>query len=312
MKILLTGATGFVGKSLHKQLDDHTVIMTSRSVIPGNITHSFKKTISSTEDFSECLNDVDIVIHTAARVHQMNDHSENPLSEFMETNCFGTLNLARQAAISGVKRFIFLSSIKVNGEQSHPGKPFRFDDPRRAVDPYGKSKAEAELGLLKIADDTQLEVTIIRPPLVYGPGVKANFAALLKLASKNLPLPLGSVSNRRSFVALDNLVSLIVTCIDHPKAANQVFLVSDDSDVSTPTLFTIMVEAFGKKSLLFNINPILLKGVARLIGKGPMIDRLCKDLRLDIEHTKNLLDWAPVISLVDGVKVCVSDLVSNN
>jgi UDP-glucose 4-epimerase len=287
------------------------VILTSRSDKIENSSRFFRKTISSIENFSDCLNDVEVVIHTAARVHQMNDLAENPLAEFMETNCSGTLNLARQAARAGVKRFIFLSSIKVNGEQSHPDKPFRFDDPRKPEDPYGISKARAEVGLLKIAAETKLEVTIIRPPLVYGPDVKANFAALLRLASKNLPLPLRSVHNKRSFVALDNLVSLIVTCIDHPKAANQIFLVSDDNDVSTAELFTIMVEAFGKKARLININPYFLRLIAKLIGREGMIDRLCGDLRVDIRHTKNTLDWTPVVSLVDGVTMCVSNSLSN-
>ncbi len=311
MRILLTGATGFVGKSVQKKLKDHTVILTSRSDVIGNCAQFFKKTISGTENFSDCLTDVDVVIHAAARVHQMNDLSEDPLAKFMETNCFGTLNLARQAANAGVKRFIFLSSIKVNGEQSQTDKPFRFDDPRKGEDPYGKSKAEAEIGLLKIASETQLEVTIIRPPLVYGPGVRANFASLLKLAEKNLPLPLGAIHNKRSFVALDNLVDLVVTCINHPNAANQVFLVSDDSDVSTSQLLTIMAEAFGNKARLVKISPILLKRVARLIGKGPVIDRLCDDLRLDIEHTKGTLGWSPVVSIADGVKLCVLSLVRN-
>ena len=311
MKLLLTGSTGFLGRALQKKLGDHLVILTSRSDEMENSSRFFRKTISSAENFSDCLNDVDVVIHTAARVHQMNDLAEDPHKEFMETNCFGTLNLARQAADAGVKRFIFISSIKVNGEQSHLGRPFSFDDPRRAEDPYGISKANAEEGLLKIADETRLEVTIIRPPLVYGPDVKANFAALLKLASKNVPLPLGSVNNKRSFVALDNLVNLIVTCINHPKAANQVFLVSDDNDVSTSKLFSIMVEAFGKKARLINVSPHFLRLIAKLIGKEEMIDRLCGDLSVDIRHTKNTLDWTPVVSLVDGVKICVSNSLSN-
>jgi UDP-glucose 4-epimerase len=311
VKLLLTGSTGFLGRALQKKLDDHLVILTSRSDEMENSSRFFRKTISSAENFSDCLNDVDVVIHTAARVHQMNDLAEDPQKEFMETNCFGTLNLARQAAQAGVKRFIFISSIKVNGEQSHSGRPFSFDDPRRAEDPYGISKANAEEGLLIIADETRLEVTIIRPPLVYGPDVKANFAALLKLASKNFPLPLGCVNNKRSFVALDNLINLIVTCIDHPKAANQVFLVSDDNDVSTSKLFSIMVEAFGKKARLINISPYFLRLIAKLIGKEGMIDRLCGDLVVDIRHTKNTLDWTPVVSLVDGIKMCVSNSLSN-
>ena len=311
MKILLTGGNGFVGRHLQTKLYDHTLVMTSRGNVLGNSPKYFKKTMSRKESFEDCLIDVEVVIHAAARVHQMNDLAEDPQKEFMETNCFGTLNLARQAAQAGVKRFIFLSSIKVNGEESHSDSPFSFDDPRMPKDPYGISKAKAEEGLLKIAAETRLEVTIIRPPLVYGPDVKANFAALLKLASKNIPLPLGSINNKRSFVALDNLVNLIVTCIDHPKAANQVFLVSDDNDVSTSELFSIMAEAFGKKARLINVSPHFLRLIAKLIGKEEMIDRLCGDLSVDIRHTKNTLDWTPVVSLVDGVKICVSNSRSN-
>ena len=311
MKLLLTGSTGFLGRALQKKLDDHLVILTSRSDEMENSPRFFRKNISSTENFSDCLSNIDVVIHTAARVHQMNDLAEDPQKEFMETNCFGTLNLARQAAQAGVKRFIFISSIKVHGEESHSGRPFSFDDPRMPKDPYGISKAKAEEGLLKIAAETRLEVTIIRPPLVYGPDVKANFAALLKLASKNVPLPLGSVNNKRSFVALDNLVNLIVTCIDHPKAANQVFLISDDNDVSTSKLFSIMVEAFGKKARLINVSPHFLRLIAKLIGKEEVIDRLCGDLSVDIRHTKNTPDWTPVVSLVDGVKICVSHSLNN-
>ena len=311
MNILLTGGTGFVGKAINEMLDDHNVILTSRTNAIKNSSQYYKKNISSTENFADCLIDIDVVIHTAARVHQMNDLSDDPAVEFMETNCFGTLNLARQAAEAGVKRFIFLSSIKVNGEKSEINKPFRFDDPRNPEDPYGKSKSEAELGLLKISSEAGLEITIIRPPLVYGPGVKANFAALLKLASKNIPFPLGAVDNKRSFIALGNLVSLIVTCIDHPNAANQVFLVSDDCDVSTSKLFTIMTEAYGKKSRLIKINPLLLKMFAGLVGKRSMIDRLCDDLRLDIEHTKRSLEWAPSVSMVDGLKLCVQYITNN-
>lgn len=306
MKLLLTGSTGFLGRALRKKLDDHLLILTSRSDDMENSSQFYKKILSSTEDFSDCLNGVDVVIHTAARVHQMNDLAKDPQKEFMETNCFGTLNLAKQSAEAGVKRFIFISSIKVNGEQTHLDRPFSFDDPRRPEDPYGISKANAERGLQKISNETSLEVTIIRPPLVYGPHVKANFAALLKLASRNFPLPLGGINNKRSFVALDNLVDLIVTCIDHPKAANQVFLVSDDNDISTSELFSIMVEAFDKKARLINISPNFLRLVAKLTGKEKLVNRLYGDLRVDIKHTKDTLNWTPVVSMDDGIKICVS------
>ena len=257
MKILLTGGNGFIGQHLQTKLHDHDLVITSRGNTLDNSAMHFKKNISSKENFADCLKDVEVIIHTAAKVHKTNDTSKNSSLDYMETNCLGTLNLAKQAVNSGVKRFIFLSSIKVNGERTHPNKPFRFDDLRKAEDVYAQSKAEAEIGLLQIAEKTQLEVVIIRSPLVYGSGVKANFAALLMLASKNFPLPFGSIKNKRSFVSIDNLASLIISCIHHPKAANKLFLVSDDNDISTSELYTIMVKAFGKKPRIFNLTHTL-------------------------------------------------------
>ena len=308
MRILLTGATGFVGKAIHERLYKHTVLLTSRSEPSGNSNIFFQKYMSSTEDFSDCLYNVDVVIHAAARVHQMNDQSQDPLSEFMEVNCFGTLNLARQAAEAGVKRFVFLSSIKVNGEKTQSGVPFRFNDASHSNDPYGISKAEAEVGLLKIALETNLEVIIIRPPLVYGPGVKANFKSLMRIAERNIPLPLGAIRNKRSFVAVDNLVDLINICVDHPDAVNKVFLVSDDSDISTPELVTLMANAFGSKAHLLNISPRLLKLIAKIIGKQSIVDRLCDDFQIDIKHTKDTLGWKPRISMTEGIRRCADHI----
>lgn len=304
----MTGATGFVGKAVSHKLDKHTVCLTSRREPLGNSSEFFEKIISSTTDFSDCLANIDVVIHTAARVHQMNDKSEDPLLAFMEVNCFGTLNLARQAAQAGVKRFIFLSSMKVNGEKTEQGVSFRFDDIPVSHDPYGISKSEAEVGLLEIAVNTNLEIVIIRPPLVYGPGVKANFLALMKLSQRNLPIPLGSVNNKRSFVALDNLVDLINTCVDHPNASNKVFLVSDDSDVSTSELLTLMAAAFGRKARLLNIRPGLLKLTARILRKRSIVDRLCDDFQIDIQHTKDTLSWKPRISMIEGIRQCAEHI----
>jgi len=302
MKILLTGSTGFLGNALKKKLNKRDLILTSRS-IDKNAPFFFKKNISSKEDFSDCLKDIEVVIHTAARVHQMKDIAENPL--YMVTNCLGTLNLANQSVLAGVKRFIFISSIKVNGEQSGFDIPFKHDDLRAPEGQYAISKAKAEEGLLKISDETNMEVTIIRPPLVYGPSVQANFASLLNLAKLNVPLPLGSINNKRSLIALDNLVNLIITCIDHPNAGNQIFLASDDNDVSTPELFSIMVKAYGKQPRLININTHFLKFFAGLAGKKNMIERLCGDLSVDIWHTKRTLGWAPIVSVDQGIKKCI-------
>ena len=300
----MTGATGFVGKAVHTKLGDHSVRLTSRSEPLSNSAEFFEKTISSTTDFSDCLTDIDVVIHTAARVHQMDDKAEDPLSEFMEVNCYGTLNLAKQAASAGVKRFIFLSSMKVNGERTEPGIPFRFNDIPATHDPYGISKAEAEAGLLEIAQNSKLDIVIIRPPLIYGPGVKANFQSLMSISQRNLPLPLGAVNNKRSFVALDNLVDLIITCVDHPNAINKIFLVSDDSDISTSALLIVIANAFGRKACLLNISPRFLKLVARILRKRSVIVRLCDDFQIDIQHTKDTLGWKPPISMIEGIRRC--------
>ena len=302
MKLLLTGSTGFLGNALKKKLREHDLILTSRS-FDKDASIFFKKNISSKENFSECLKDIEVVIHTAARVHQMKDEASNPI--YMETNCMGTLNLANQASLAGVKRFIFISSIKVNGEQSDFDIPFRYNDLPAPRGQYAISKAKAEEGLLKISNETNMEVTIIRPPLVYGPCVQANFASLLNLAKLNLPLPLGSVNNKRSLIALDNLVNLIITCIDHPNAGNQIFLASDNNDVSTSELFSIMVKAYGMQPRLINVNLRFLKFVAGLAGKKNMIERLCGDLIVDISHTKKTLGWNPVVSIDEGIKKCI-------
>jgi len=209
----------------------------------------------------------------------------------------------RQAAASGVRRFVFVSSVKVNGESTSPEQPFRQDDPAAPVDPYGISKREAEDGLREIAAATGMEVVIVRPPLVYGPGVKANFAALMNAVKRGLPLPLGSVTeNRRSLVALDNLVDLLITCIDHPAAANQTFLVSDDEDLSTADLLWRLGKAMGRPARLFPMPPALLRTGAALLGKSDMAERLLGNLQVDITHTKQTLGWTPPITVDEGLR----------
>lgn len=309
MSILITGHTGFVGQALVKALPENLLRLVGRRKMEQQAGVFFKKQLTASEDFSDCLEGVKVVIHCAARVHVMEDTSADPLSSYREINVAGTLNLARQAAASGVRRFIFISTIKVNGEGTLPGCPFTSSDINQATDAYGISKAEAEVALKSLCADTGMEFVIIRPPLVYGLGVKANFAAMLKLAKKNLPLPLGSIHNGRSMVALDNLVDLIVTCIDHPKAANQTFLVSDDNDVSTTELLKLMVKAYGKKPLLIPVPMSWFRIVGKLTGKQAIVDRLCGNLQVDITHTKETLGWKPPISVEEGIRRCFTDSI---
>jgi nucleoside-diphosphate-sugar epimerase len=259
--------------------------------------------LSSETDWTVALRRVDQVVHLAARVHVMNDKSLNPLAEFRQVNVEGTANLARQAAAAGVRRFVYLSSIKVNGEFTEVGRPFTADDAPVPEDPYGVSKYEAEQALHQIAADTGMEVVIIRPPLVYGPGVKANFESMMRWLERGVPLPLAAVTqNRRSLVALDNLVDLIVTCLNHPAAANQTFLVSDGEDLSTADLLKCMGAALGCPARLFHLPPGLLKLGAALVRKSGIYQRLCGSLQLDIAKTRQLLGWSPLVSVDEGLR----------
>ena len=252
---------------------------------------------------ANALSEVKVLIHVAARVHIMNDDSVDPLTEFRKVNTHGTLELAKQAAKSGVKRFIFLSSIKVNGESTTGRLPFHNKDEHKPEDPYGISKSEAESQLLSLAKDTGMEVVIIRPPLVYGPGVKANFNSLMSLVNKGFPLPFGLIDgNQRSLVSVYNLVDLIITCIDHPKAVNQVFLVSDDSDVSTSGMVKEMSKALGVNRFQIPVPVWAYKLISKVTGKQLIFDRLIGSLQLDITHTKKTLQWKPSLTISQGLK----------
>lgn len=320
MKCLVTGATGLVGKALCAELfrRGHVVRAASRCA-PAESDGFEQATVGSIDgvtDWSAALRDLDVVIHLAARVHIMNDGAADPLAECRKVNVAGTLNLARQAAAAGVKRFVFISSVKVNGEATpapHPrplpggarGKErekFSADDVPAPQDPYGISKMEAEAGLRQIAAQTGMAVVIIRPPLVYGLGVKANFAAMMRWLARGVPLPLGAIHNQRSLVALDNLVDLIVTCLTHPAAANQTFLVSDGEDVSTTELLRRMGRAMGRPARLIPVPASWLKLAAALVGKRDVAQRLCGSLQVDIEKTRRLLDWTPPLSLDEGLR----------
>ena len=256
---------------------------------------------SAPASWADAMNEKQCIVHLAARVHVMHESACDSLAQFRMVNVERTLHLARQAAAAGVKRYIFISSIKVNGEQTQPGHPFHADDAPAPQDPYGISKMEAEIGLRTIAQETGMEVVVIRPPLVYGPGVKANFASMVKWLQRGIPLPLGSIHNRRSLVALDNLVDLIITCIHHPAAANQTFLVSDGEDVSTTELLRRMGAALGRPARLLPVPQYLLEWGASLVGKRDVAQRLFSSLQVDMDKTRQLLGWVPPVSLEQGL-----------
>ncbi|WP_421856306.1 UDP-glucose 4-epimerase family protein [Marinomonas sp.] len=304
MTILVTGCTGFVGQALVEALNTRTVKLVGRRKLEKQSQIFFQKILSTDEQFADCLDGVSVVLHAAARVHVMSDTITDPLEAYREVNVAGTLNLADQAAEAGVKRFIFLSSIKVNGESTSHRAPFTAFDPCLPEDPYGMSKSEAEEQLLALGKETGMEIVIIRPPLVYGEGVKANFASLMKLVGKGFPLPFRAINqNKRSLVSVYNLVDLIKVCIDHPKAANQVFLVSDDDDLSTAQMVALMAKAQGKANLLLPVPVWCFKLAGKLFKKEDMVDRLVGSLQLDIEHTKKTLDWDPPYTVEHGFQL---------
>lgn len=304
--VLVTGANGFVGKSLCDELMRRSYAVKAASRNPVNELAGADfiqiNDITADTDWALALSGVDVVIHLAARVHVMNDAAVDPLAEFRKVNVDGTLHLAWQAAKAGVKRFIFISSIKVNGEHTIIGKPFTEDNVANPQDAYGVSKFEAEQGLLLIAQQTGMEVVIIRPPLVYGAGVKANFASMMWAVKRGIPLPLGTIHNKRSFVYVGNLVSLILRCVDHPAAANQVFLVSDGCDLSTTELLRGCAVALGVNARLLPIPQSLIAAGAALVGKRDVAQRLCGNLQVDITKARILFGWTPPVSVADGLK----------
>lgn len=305
LKVVVTGASGFVGEAVvFRLLRDKKFVPVAVargatrlhglcSVVPFDLTGS---------DTLPVLDDVQVVIHAAARVHVMSETAVDALAEFRKVNVDGTINLARRAAESGVTRFIFISSIKVNGESTTRGKRFKADDAPAPLDPYGVSKYEAEERLKQLSQETGMEVVIIRPPLVYGPGVKANFLSMMRWLSKGLPLPLGAIGNQRSLVAIGNLVDLIVTCITHPAAANQIFLVSDGEDLSTTLLLRRLAQALGRKAWLLPLPEGLLTLIAALLGKRAVAQRICGSLQVDIGKNRELLGWVPPINVDNAMR----------
>ncbi|MCU0552157.1 MAG: SDR family oxidoreductase [Leptolyngbya sp. Prado105] len=303
MKFLVTGATGFVGSLLCDTLSQHHqvygVIRSETATLPDSVQPIL---VSSLTDLAQhaVLSEIDIVIHLAARVHQMNDTAADPLSEFRAVNTEATKSLAIAAATAGVKRFVYLSSIKVNGEEQ--STPYTERSKPQPNDPYGISKWEAECALNDIAATSNLEVVILRPPLVYGAGVKANFLNLMKLVRKGIPLPLGAIQNQRSFVYVGNLVDVIATCATHANAAGRTFLVSDNTDVSTTELVRKIAKSMGKPIRLVAIPPVLLTNLAQIFGKTATIDRLFGSLTIDSSALRQTLNWQPPFSLEQGLE----------
>jgi UDP-glucose 4-epimerase len=301
--IFLTGASGFIGQALAARLasDGHRLRLAARSPLPYRIppgSDAFYFTgLDAQTDWSEALAGIDVVVHCAARVHVMAETAADPLAAFRRSNVDAAVRLARHAARAGVGRFVFISTAKVHGEQSLPGHPFTVDTPPAPVGPYAISKLEAERALFALTASSPMQVVAIRPPLVYGPGVRANFLRLMYWLDRGLPLPLSTTGNRRSLIALDNLVDLIARTIQHPAAANHILLASDGEDLSTAELLVRLGAAMGRKPRLLPVPRWLLRASAGLLGRYAEARRLNTSFQLDISHTRHLLDWTPPVSV---------------
>ena len=307
----VTGANGFVGSTLVSRLVHDGIPVTAFARVPSMMPCSAGMNIREfpdldrSSDFSDITRDIDVLIHCAARVHVMNDSSADPLSVFLNANFEATVNLARSAAKAGVVRFIFISSIKVNGDTTKEGEPFTEQCFPTTQDPYGISKYRAEKELIKIAEQTGMEVVIIRPVLVYGPGVKGNMSRLIKLVRKKWPLPFGSVDNKRSMIGITNLVDLIIICLDHPSARNQIFLASDGNDRSLSQILRCLSDVSGSRSMTFRFPARVLKYFLYFIGKRDIADRLLGSLQVDISKAKKELDWVPKMKVDDELRQCM-------
>lgn len=308
--VFLTGATGFIGEKLLRRLRVDGGVVTAavrrdsasaKTVVPPLFLFN---NLSSDQSWLDGVVGHDVVVHCAALAHMMRATPEDIAVNFKETNLHGTIQLARESADLGIRRFVFISSIKVNGESTSIGQRYQEDDAPEPEDPYGLSKLEAERELMELSARTGMEVVIIRPPLVYGPGVKGNFATMIKLVEKGLPLPLGAVHNKRSLVGIDNLVELIIRCIDHPKAANQVFLAGDGVDLSTTELLRGVGEAMGKPARLIPFPAGLLQFGATVLGKKAIAQRLLGSLQVDISKACEMLDWTPPYTVEEGLRRC--------
>ena len=312
--VLLTGASGFVGKAVLNTAQQRGInIRPVYRSIDSAMGQPNAVLVSGLEDgmadWTQALQGVNVVIHAAARAHIMREEEHDSLFEYRRVNVIGTLNLARQAAALGVRRFVFISSIKVNGEATAPGQPFTADDIPAPEDAYGQSKTEAEVQLNQLAKETGIEVTIIRPPLIYGPGVKGNFASLITWVRRGFPLPLGAVAdNRRSLVGIDNLADLILVCAYHPKAANQIFLVSDGEDLSTTEMLWRIGKALRQPVRLLWVPVGLISLIGDLVGKKVVSQRLLGSLQVNIHKTCELLDWKPSVAVNEGLRRAVEKM----
>jgi nucleoside-diphosphate-sugar epimerase len=306
LKILVTGCTGFIATELISTLANvrgYSIVGACRRPLrDAKFEFVVIGDVNALTIWGSCLKDTNVIVHTAGRAHVMHEISSCPIDEFRRTNVEGTLNLARQAASAGVHRFIFISSIGVNGFQTEPGRPFVESDFPDPHDPYTLSKWEAEQGLIEISNKTGLEVVIIRPPLVYGANAPGNFGSLIRALQHNWPLPFGSLHNKRSFVSLGNLIDFISTCIVHPAAANQTFLVSDGCDLSTSDLVRYAGAALGVKVRLIRFPKLIIKICAKIIGRSKSSHRLCDSLQVDISKARSILGWRPPLSVESGLK----------
>jgi len=306
MKVLVSGAAGFVGRALCDQLTvaGHVLVPTVRRT-SGLKDERVLGEIGASTDWQTALEGCDAVVHLAARVHVMDDTTQNSLALYRATNTEGTLNLARQAVEAGVKRFVFISTIKVNGEGRDT--PYRETDAAAPEDAYAISKWEAEQGLQRIAQETGLEVAILRPPLAYGPGVKANFLRLMRMVEHGFPLPLGAIHNRRSLLYLGNFVDAIRLCVEHPASAGQTFLLDDGVPVSTPELIRALARAMGRSAHLLAVPVGVLELAGALLGKRAAVARLTGSLFVDSTAIRSRLGWVPPYTLQQGLAATVAD-----
>ena len=311
MKIGVVGAGGFIGAPLVRSLceQSHQVVPILRSA-RGLAGERLMNNLDET-DWSSLLKDVDAVVHLAARAHKLKDDAADPLAKFRRVNFLGTLRLAEGAAREGVRRFVFVSSIGVNGDRTPPGRSFRADDTPNPNGPYALSKLEAEQELRAIAAKTGMEVVIIRPPLVYGPGAKGRFGMLLEWLRKGRPLPLGLVHNRRQFVGIDNLISFISVCLTHPRAAGETFLVADAEAVSTARFVKLLAHALGRPALLAPVPVMLMQAAAALFNKKQAATGLLDSLEIDLAKNRQLLGWAPPLTVEQGLERAVVAPVDN-